>query len=72
VIAGLFAGGATALLFFFLPDLRPIPLHEGLFGLLVHVPVLVLVSLLTPAQDNAEIDAYINPPKPEPRASVQT
>jgi SSS family solute:Na+ symporter len=62
VIAGLIAGGATTLLFFFLPELKPIALHEGLFGLIVHVPVLVLVSLLTPAQDSAVVEAYVNPP----------
>ena len=62
VIAGLLAGGATTLLFFFWPTLKPIALHEGLFGLIIHVPVLVLVSLLTPAQDRARIEAYVNPP----------
>ncbi|MEO1081124.1 MAG: sodium:solute symporter family protein [Pseudomonadota bacterium] len=62
VIAGLAAGTATALLFFFLPDLKPIPMHEGIFGLCVHVPVLLAVSLLTPAQDGARVEAYLNPP----------
>ena len=66
VIAGLAAGSATALLFFFAPDLRPIPLHEGLFGLIVHVPVLILVSLLTRAQDPATVEAYVNPPASPP------
>jgi SSS family solute:Na+ symporter len=62
VIAGLAAGGATTLLFFFAPELKPLALHEGLFGLIVHVPVLVVVSLLTPAQDPATVEAYVNPP----------
>jgi SSS family solute:Na+ symporter len=62
VTAGLFAGGATTLLFFFMPELKPIALHEGLFGLMIHVPVLVLVSLLTPVQDPAVIEAYVDPP----------
>ena len=62
VIAGLLAGGMTALLFFFWPALKPVDLHEGLFGLIAHVPVLVLVSLLTPAQDQARVEAYVNPP----------
>jgi len=62
VFAGLIAGGATTLLLFFLPELKPIALHEGLFGLIVHLPVLVLVSLLTPAQDSALVEAYVNPP----------
>ena len=62
VIAGLLAGGATTLLFFFLPALKPIDLHEGMFGLIVHIPTLVLVSLLTPAQDRDRVEAYVNPP----------
>ena len=58
----LLAGGATTLFFFFSPELKPIAMHEGLFGLVVHVPVLVIVSLLTTAQDPARVEAYINPP----------
>ncbi|MEM9305589.1 MAG: sodium:solute symporter family protein, partial [Pseudomonadota bacterium] len=61
-IAGLLAGAATALLFFFQPELKPIDLHEGIFGLLVHVPVLILVSLLTTEQDRDHVEAYVNPP----------
>ena len=34
----------------------------GLFGLAAHVPVLILASLLTPAQDPARVEAYVNPP----------
>ncbi|MEM1402730.1 MAG: sodium:solute symporter family protein [Pseudomonadota bacterium] len=66
VTAGLLAGGATTLLLFAMPELKPIPMHEGLFGILVHVPVLVLVSLLTPAQDKAHVETYLNPPRAEP------
>jgi hypothetical protein len=50
------------LLVFFWPALKPIELHDGLFGLIVHVPVLILVSLLTPVQDQDLVDAYVNPP----------
>ena len=62
VIAGLLAGGTTTLLFFFWPALKPIALHEGVFGLIMHVPVLILVSLITPAQDRALVEAYVQPP----------
>ncbi|MEM8548230.1 MAG: sodium:solute symporter family protein [Pseudomonadota bacterium] len=62
VIAGLVAGGATTLLCFFQPALKPIAVHEGLLGLAVHVPVLIIVSLLTPAQDSGRVEAYVNPP----------
>ena len=67
VIAGLLAGGAATLLFFFVPELKPLALHEGVIGLCVHVPVLVLVSLLTSVQDAATIDAYVDPP---PRSQI--
>jgi len=59
VLAGLLAGGGTALLFFFNPDWRVFDLHEGLLGLAVHIPVLVLVSLLTARQSEARIAAYV-------------
>jgi SSS family solute:Na+ symporter len=60
-IAGLLAGAFTALLFFFQPDWRPFGLHEGLLGLMVHIPVLVIVSLLTPAQQDQHVRAYLSP-----------
>ena len=47
---------------FFQPELKPIDLHDGIFGLLVHVPVLILVSLLTAEQDPDHVEAYVNPP----------
>lgn len=62
VIAGLLAGGATALMVFFWPSLKPIDMHEGIFGLIVHIPVLIIVSLLTPVQERRLVDAYVDPP----------
>lgn len=54
VIAGFVAGSLTAAFFFLIgyfgTDLRPYDLHEGLLGLIVHIPVLIGVSLLTRAQ----------------------
>ena len=62
VVAGFTAGSGTAA-FFFLSgylgsDLRPYDLHEGLLGLMVHIPVLVGVSLLTRRQSQEEWEAY--------------
>lgn len=62
VIAGFTAGSATAA-FSFLSgylgtDLRPYDLHEGLLGLMVHIPVLIGVSLLTQRQTAEEWEAY--------------
>ena len=54
VIAGFVAGSGTAAFFFltgyFGSDLRPYDLHEGLLGLMVHIPVLIGVSLFTAPQ----------------------
>ncbi len=47
VVSGLVTGTAVTLFFFFLGHLRPWDLHEGILGVMVHVPVLVAVSLLT-------------------------
>jgi SSS family solute:Na+ symporter len=41
----------VTLFFFFQGNLRPLDLHEGILGLLVHIPVLVVVSLLTKDRD---------------------
>jgi solute:Na+ symporter, SSS family len=56
VVWGLLAGTAVTLFFFFQGHLRPLDLHEGILGLLVHLPVLVGVSFLTrdPEPDRAE------------------
>ncbi|MEM6477315.1 MAG: sodium:solute symporter family protein [Pseudomonadota bacterium] len=54
IIAGFVAGSATAAFFFlsgyFGNDLRPYDLHEGMLGLMVHIPVLIGVSLMTRSQ----------------------
>lgn len=55
VVAGLVAGWGTAAFFFLNPALKPLDLHEGVIGLLVHVPVLVLVSLATRPQAPAHL-----------------
>ncbi|MEM9397062.1 MAG: sodium:solute symporter family protein [Pseudomonadota bacterium] len=68
-IAGLLSGGATTLLLFTMPELKPIALHEGLFGIMVNVPILIFVSLLTQAQESAHVETYLNPPRVEPAAS---
>jgi SSS family solute:Na+ symporter len=56
ILAGLISGSAVTLFFFFNTHLRPWDLHEGILGLLVHVPVLILVTFLTrdPSPERAE------------------
>jgi SSS family solute:Na+ symporter len=58
VVAGLVAGAATAFFFWQTPELKPFDIHEGILGLLVHIPVLISVSLATPAQDPEHLDAF--------------
>ncbi len=59
VVAGLVAGITTSVLFWQLESWRPFDMHEGVIGLLVHVPVLVVVSLLTAPQDEEHLEAYL-------------
>jgi SSS family solute:Na+ symporter len=67
VTAGLVAGAATAVLFFNFPDLKPFGIHEGILGLLVHVPVLVAVSMRTPRQEALHAGAFVDlGPSPTP------
>jgi solute:Na+ symporter, SSS family len=60
VVGGLVAGTATAFFFWLNPGLRPLDMHEGILGLMAHVPVLVLVSLATPAQDDEHVGAFFS------------
>jgi SSS family solute:Na+ symporter len=60
VVAGLVWGSGTAMFFYFNPELRPLDMHEGILGLLVHVPVLVLTSLLTQPQDEDHLGGFFS------------
>jgi solute:Na+ symporter, SSS family len=57
-VAGLVAGSAITLFFFLNPALAPAGVHEGILGLLVHVPVLVGVSLATAPQGADHVAVY--------------
>ena len=60
VVAGLLAGTATTLFFFFNAGLRPFEIHEGILGLIVNVCVLVGVSLATAPQRTEHVSAYVD------------
>ncbi len=64
ILMGLLSGSAVALLFFFFGDLRPLDLHEGILGLIVHVPVLVVGSLLTAPQDGEHVESFVAVDRP--------
>jgi SSS family solute:Na+ symporter len=62
-LAGFVAGSVVTLFFFgaaqfFGADLRPFGIHEGILGLIVHLPVLVIVSLMTRPQEDAHLGAF--------------
>lgn len=67
-VAGLVAGSAAALVFYFNAAWRPFGMHEGVLGLLVHVPVLVAVSLATRPQEPPHVEAFVEPWREEGRA----
>jgi SSS family solute:Na+ symporter len=47
VLVGLLAGSALTILFGLRPDLKPFPLHPGIYGLIVNLILLVIVSAVT-------------------------
>ncbi|HSG09402.1 MAG TPA: sodium:solute symporter family protein [Longimicrobiales bacterium] len=55
VVTGLLTGWAVAGFFYLNPGLKPFEMHEGILGLLVHVPVLVAVSLATRKQSEEHL-----------------
>jgi len=59
VIAGLLSGSAVTLFFFFNGPLRPWDLHEGILGLLVHVPVLLLVTAVTRDKEPERAESFL-------------
>jgi len=58
-LAGLVAGLATSTFFLLRPDLRPVPLHEGIWGLLANVPIFIAVSLATRPEPAQRVRAYV-------------
>jgi len=60
-VAGLMAGSLTTLVFFLNPEVRPWEIHEGILGLVVHLPVLVLVSLATRPQTAGHVAPFVDP-----------
>ena len=60
-LAGLAAGIAVNMLFLLEPSLRPLPLHEGIYGLAANVIVLVLVSLATKPVSESRLAEYAEP-----------
>jgi SSS family solute:Na+ symporter len=60
VLAGFIAGAATTLHFFVWSGQKPFGIHEGILGLLVHVPVLIVVSLMTQPQGDEQLGKFFD------------
>jgi SSS family solute:Na+ symporter len=61
VLAGLLGGGVVTVFFTLYPALRPWPLHAGIYGVVINVALLFVVSRMTAgslaAQDSGYLDA---------------
>jgi SSS family solute:Na+ symporter len=58
-VAALAGGILTTVLFLLYPELRPVPLHEGIYGLLVNIILLTNISLATKPESKERIDRYL-------------
>jgi solute:Na+ symporter, SSS family len=59
-LAGLVAGILVSTVFQFFPSLRPVPLHPGVFGLVVNVLTFVAVSSITRPEPPEVVRAYLD------------
>jgi SSS family solute:Na+ symporter len=59
-VAGLLGGVFTTIIFLLYPDLRPLPLHEGIYGLIINISLLIGVSLSTKPESQERIERYAN------------
>ena len=57
-LAGLLTGLAVNTFFLVFADLRPVPMHEGIYGLLANVLVFVAVSLRTAPEPIEKLRHY--------------
>ena len=60
VVSGLLVGSAVSVFFFLMPELKPLGMHEGILGLIVHIPVLLVVSLRGTPQDDEHVEGYLH------------
>lgn len=59
-LAGLFGGIAINTLFLVFPEIKPLPVHEGIYGLIANVILLTGVSLATKPDDPERIIRFKN------------
>ena len=59
---GLIAGIVVNMVFLLQPDWKPLPLHEGVYGLVANIAVLISLSLLSPPEPEEIIQHYRSSP----------
>lgn len=59
-LAGLFGGIVVNIFFLLLPELKPLPMHEGIYGLIVNIMLLISVSLATKPDDPERVMRFRN------------
>jgi SSS family solute:Na+ symporter len=59
ILAGLTSGVFVTTILFVSNQLTPFGLHEGILGLLTHIPVLIIVSLLTEPQREEHVEGFM-------------
>ena len=59
-IAGLTSGILVNTFFLIYPLLKPLPVHEGIYGLIVNVTLLITVSLLTKPDEKERVEKFAN------------
>ncbi len=58
-LAGLIGGILATLFFLYNPEFKPLPMHEGIYGLIVNIVLLTGVSLSTAPEQRERIDRFI-------------
>jgi len=58
-LAGLFGGIAVNTLFLMFPEIKPLPMHEGMYGLAANVILLIGVSLVTKPDDPERVEKFL-------------
>lgn len=59
-LAGLFGGILVNTICLVFPEIKPFPMHEGIYGLIVNTALLVSISLLTKPDDPKRVEKFMN------------
>lgn len=59
-LAGLFGGIFVNTLCLIFPEIKPYPMHEGIYGLIVNIALLVSISLMTEPDDPKRVEKFVN------------